>query len=178
MHNTTLLTVPRLSSMTSTSSRSSSVTSSTSELSDSSLSHASIQTLTECLHRIHGLGDEGQNDEELGLLLLEALGLVALLKKEHINDMPNSVQNRAHTILQDQQKTKAIKANTQVAFLFGRCFNLSMNSKILRQCQFADSEIASRVLADFEVLEMSIKAKLSPCDVNGLDQQLSSLQFS
>lgn len=44
--------------------------------------------------------------------------------------------------------------------LYGRCFNLSMNMKILTQCQYADSAIAARVLSDFDILEKSLEAKL------------------
>lgn len=57
--------------------------------------------------------------------------------------------------------------------LYGRCFNLSMNLKILTQCQFGDSGIAARVLSDFDILEKSLEAKLPPTsDLSSLLQQI------
>jgi len=57
--------------------------------------------------------------------------------------------------------------------LYGRCFNLSMNLKILTQCQFGDAAIAARVLSDFDILEKSLEAKLPPAsDLSSMLQQI------
>jgi hypothetical protein len=57
--------------------------------------------------------------------------------------------------------------------LYGRCFNLSMNLKILTQCQFGDAAIAARVLSDFDILEKSLEAKLPPpSDISSMLQQI------
>ena len=161
MHPESSIQIPRSSSVTSTSSESSE--------SDSN-QRVSIQALTECLHRIHAL--DAEQNEEIGLLF-EALGLVALIKREHEMAMPTPVLNKACQMLKQERRPR--KANTELAFLFGRCFNLSMNSKIFSQCHHADASIASRLLVDFEVLESSLRAKLSDCESIG---HLSKLQIS
>jgi hypothetical protein len=50
-----------------------------------------------------------------------------------------------------------------------------MNLKILTQCQFADAAIAARVLADFDILEKSLEAKLPPAA--GLSAMLQQIQI-
>ena len=134
----------------SSSSRSSSVTS----ISSSDSTAPSIQSLTECLHRIHASKDF-QSD-----LLLEALGMVELLKQNQLSEMPFSVKQRALKLLESNQQM-AVPQNAEVAFLFGRCFNLSMNAKIMVQCNYADPNIATRVLTDLEVIASSLRAKLN-----------------
>ena len=59
--------------------------------------------------------------------------------------------------------------------LYGRCFNLSMNMKILFQCQYADSSIAARVLSDFDILEKSLAAKLQKSELKNTQSDLTSM---
>jgi len=40
--------------------------------------------------------------------------------------------------------------------LYGRCFNLSLNMKILSQSQYSNPQAGSRVLSDLEILENSL----------------------
>ena len=60
--------------------------------------------------------------------------------------------------------------------LYGRCFNLSMNLKILTQCQHGDSSIAARVLSDFDILEKSLEAKMPPRSTD-LSAMLENIQI-
>lgn len=45
--------------------------------------------------------------------------------------------------------------------LLGRCFNLSLNLKILHQCSYCDFAIGGRVFSDFKILEDHLKARLT-----------------
>merc|ERR1712223_1428915 len=80
--------IPRLSSLTSSTN--------SSEMSDDALEAEGVEikvpptinTLTECLHRIHALEKDNNN---LQNSLLEALGLVQLLKQNQLEEMPFNV---------------------------------------------------------------------------------------
>jgi len=157
--------------------RSSSLTSS--EMSDEGSSELevakmppTIQTLTECLHRIHALEKDdnysSHNQINLQNSLLEALGLVQLLKKNQLEEMPFSVRKRAVDSVERNQEN-FIGQQTELVFLFGRCFNLSMNIKILNQCNYADPTIASRLMIDFHVIDSSLQTKLMHYQCDSLD---------
>jgi len=159
--------------------RSSSLTSS--EMSDEGSSELevakmppTIQTLTECLHRIHALEKDSDdnysshNQNNLQNSLLEALGLVQLLKKNQLEEMPFSVRKRAVDSVERNQEN-FIGQQTELVFLFGRCFNLSMNIKILNQCNYADPTIASRLMIDFHVIDSSLQTKLMHYQCDSLD---------
>merc|ERR1712223_1557180 len=146
--------IPRLSSLTSSTN--------SSEMSDDSLDAEGVEikdvpptihTLTECLHRIHALEKDNNN---LQNSLLEALGLVQLLKQNQLEEMPFNVRKSALDSVQKEE----IEEKTELVFLFGRCFNMSMNIKILNQCNYADPNIASRLLIDFQILASSLQSKL------------------
>jgi len=107
----------------------------------------SIQTLTECLQRIHRSPEDKT--------LLEALDLLRLLKRDYLQEMPTSVRSKAVSLTSREDK-KASKP--QIFHLLGRCFNLSINAKILSQCQFEDLSIAVRLLEDFDTLESGLQA--------------------
>jgi hypothetical protein len=51
------------------------------------------------------------------------------------------------------------EASTEFPILQGRCFNLSMNLKILSQSTMLDPNIAGRVLSDLTVLESSMRLR-------------------
>jgi len=157
--------------------RSSSLTSS--EMSDEGSSELevakmppTIQTLTECLHRIHALEKDdnysSHHQNNLQNSLLEALGLVQLLKKNQLEEMPFSVRKRAADSIEKNEEN-IIGQQTELVFLFGRCFNLSMNIKILNQCNYADPNIASRLMIDFHVIDSSLQTKLMHYQCNSLD---------
>merc|ERR1712186_322420 len=121
-----------------------------------------IHTLTECLHRIHALEKDNNN---LQNSLLEALGLVQLLKQNQLEEMPFNVRKSALDSVQKEE----IEEKTELVFLFGRCFNMSMNIKILNQCNYADPNIASRLMIDFNVIDSSLQSKLMHYQCNSLD---------
>ena len=148
--------IPRLSSLTSSTS---------SEMSDEGVEikvPPTIHTLTECLHRIHALEKDNNN---LQNSLLEALGLVQLLKQNQLEEMPFNVRKSALDSVQKEQ----IQEKTELVFLFGRCFNMSMNIKILNQCNYADPNIASRIMIDFHAIDSSLQTKLMHYQCNSLD---------
>jgi len=51
--------------------------------------------------------------------------------------------------------------------LYGRCFNLSLNMKILSQSQFTNHQAGSRVLSDLEILENSL-GQICPSGLSSL----------
>merc|ERR1712107_218091 len=90
---------PLLSLTTMTSSRfdyrSSSLTSNSSEMSETE-EQVSIQTLTECLQRIHRSPEDKT--------LLEALDLLRLLKRDYLQEMPTSVRSKAVSLTSREDK--------------------------------------------------------------------------
>jgi len=129
--------------------RSSSLTSNSSETSEENEDGViTVQTLTECLQRIHR---SPENDKTL----LEALDLLQLLKKDFLQEMPLKVRSKASSHI--SQSSNELKNNPQIFHLLGRCFNLSINAKILSQCQFTDLAVAVRLLEDLETLESGLK---------------------
>jgi len=129
-----------------------------------------IQTLTECLHRIHALekDDDPITQNNLQNSLLEALGLVQLLRSNQLEEMPFNVRKRAVDSV-EENNDDLLGQQTELVFLFGRCFNLSMNIKILNQCNYADPNIASRLMIDFNVIDASLQLKLMHYQCNSLD---------
>ena len=129
--------------------RSSSLTSNSSETSEENEDGVtSVQTLTECLQRIHRSPEDKT--------LLEALDLLQLLKKDFLQEMPLKVRSKASSQI-SRSSSAEIKSNPQIFHLLGRCFNLSINAKILSQCQFTDLAVAVRLLEDLETLENGLK---------------------
>ena len=128
--------------------RSSSLTSNSSDNSENEDQHQpSVQTLTECLQRIHRSPEDKT--------LLEALGLLQLLKKDFLQEMPSPVRSKASQLSRSSSAEKESKP--QIFHLLGRCFNLSINAKILSQCQFSDLAVAVKLLEDLETLETGLK---------------------
>lgn len=126
-----------------------------------------IHTLTACLHRIHAM--EATMSKEQSELLIEALGLVDLLKENQLRQMPYSVRQRALILWQSSLSCSSSSgglSSDDFVLLFGRCFNLSMNIKILNQCHYADHQIATRLLTDFQVISAGIRAKLHELQCN------------
>ena len=131
--------------------RSSSLTSNSSETSEENEDGViTVQTLTECLQRIHR---SPENDKTL----LEALDLLQLLKKDFLQEMPLKVRSKASSHISQSSSESGLKNNPQIFHLLGRCFNLSINAKILSQCQFTDLAVAVRLLEDLETLESGLK---------------------
>merc|ERR1712095_227190 len=93
---------------------------------------------------------------DVGQRLLEALDLLQLLKKDFLQEMPLKVRSKASSQI-SRSSSAEIKSNPQIFHLLGRCFNLSINAKILSQCQFTDLAVAVRLLEDLETLENGLK---------------------
>ena len=127
-----------------------------------------IQTLTECLHRIHAL-EKDDNSVNLQNSLLEALGLVQLLKQNQLEEMPLYVRKNAIDSVQREAENSIMGQHSELVFLFGRCFNLSMNIKILNQCNYADPNIASRIMIDFHAIDSSLQTKLMHYQCNSIN---------
>merc|ERR1711976_541099 len=96
--------------------RSSSLTSNSSYTSENEEQQPSVQTLTECLQRIHRSPEDKT--------LLEALGLLQLLKKDFLQEMPSPVRSKASQLSRSSSAEK--EAKPQIFHLLGRCFNLSI----------------------------------------------------
>ena len=128
--------------------RSSSLTSNSSEMSENEEQppHPSIQTLTECLQRIH------RSPEDKAIL--QALDLLRLLKREYLQEMPSALRSKAVSYKKSPEDQRA--SQPQIFHLLGRCFNLSINAKILSQCQFADLAVAVKLLEDLDTLEIGL----------------------
>lgn len=104
---------------------------------------------------------------ERELMLCDILRQIYQLRDMQLVEMSYRVRQRA---LQAKFPAYVMR---DFPSLYGRCFNLSMNMKILSQCQFADSSIAARVLSDFDILEKSLEAKLPPqADISSLLEQI------
>merc|ERR1712012_139461 len=75
---------------------------------------------------------------------------------ECLQEMPLKVRSKASSQI-SRSSSAEIKSNPQIFHLLGRCFNLSINAKILSQCQFTDLAVAVRLLEDLETLENGLK---------------------
>jgi hypothetical protein len=90
--------------------------------------------------------------------------------------MPGVVRRRAQkcSSVSPSPSINGISSDSELPLLLGRCFNLSVNLKILRQCNFADPAIGCRVFVDFDVLENYLRRKVKECEVSlGIPQSHS-----
>jgi len=124
----------------------------------------SIHTLTQCLNNLHQLEQilqDSTNDqidlktvkEENMNMLRNTYELVKRLKMNHMQEMPNSVKDKISV-------EPFEPCSYEIVYLLGRCFNLSMNSKILQQCHYADPTMAEKLLIDFYIIETVLKHRL------------------
>jgi len=60
----------------------------------------------------------------------------------------------------------------ELPFLYGRCFNMSLNIKILSGCHGLDATLASRILADLSALDVGLRARMEP-ELGGMMNQLA-----
>merc|ERR1712001_550194 len=68
------------------------------------------------------------------------------------------------THVKEQMPSVESPTNTnsvEIIYLLGRCFNLSLNSKILEQCQYSDPTMAEKLLKDFHIMETVLNNKLN-----------------
>merc|ERR1712079_180924 len=85
---------------------------------------------------------------------LETLQAVDGLRGTISEHMPGVVRRRARqcSSVPPSPSINGISSVDELPLLLGRCFNLSVNLKILKQCNYADPAIGCRVFVDFDVL--------------------------
>merc|ERR1719361_283762 len=107
---------------------------------------------------------------------LETLQAVDGLRGTISEHMPGVVRRRARqcSSVSPSPSINGISSEDELPLLLGRCFNLSVNMKILRQCNYADPAIGCRVFVDFDVLENYLRRKIKESEVSLNLQPMSS----
>jgi ElaB/YqjD/DUF883 family membrane-anchored ribosome-binding protein len=97
----------------------------------------------------------------------QTLSVVDGLRGNISGHMPGVVRRRAQkcSSVSPNPSINGLSSDDELPLLLGRCFNLSVNLKILRQCNFADPAIGCRVFVDFDVLENYLRQKVQECEV-------------
>jgi len=97
----------------------------------------------------------------------ETLSVVDGLRDNISEHMPAVVRRRAKkcSSVSPSPSINGLSSDDELPLLLGRCFNLSVNLKILRQCNFNDPAIGCRVFVDFDVLENYLRRKVQECEV-------------
>jgi len=98
----------------------------------------------------------------------QTLSVVDSLRDSISESMPGVVRRRAQkcSSVSPSPSINGISSDSELPLLLGRCFNLSVNLKILRQCNFADPAIGCRVFVDFDVLDNYLRRKVKECEVS------------
>jgi len=106
----------------------------------------------------------------------ESLNAVDRLRGDVTQNMPGIVRRRARqcSSVSPSPSINGLSEDDELPLLLGRCFNLSVNMKILRQCNYADPAIGCRVFVDFDVLENYLRRKIKESEVSLNLQPLSS----
>lgn len=122
----------------------------------------SIRSLLSCPNTI---ADQLRELQSLNLsnstLAEQILESVAKLRSDTLNQMPKRIRDRSDLSALFTAPTISYESEgftpSEFTLLLGRCFNLSLNLKILVQCNFADPVIGSRVFADLKTIEDSLR---------------------
>jgi len=95
----------------------------------------------------------------------KTLGVVDSLRDDISGCMPGVVRRRAQkcSSVSPSPSINGLASDSELPLLLGRCFNLSVNLKILRQCNFQDPGIGCRVFVDFDVLENYLRREIKDC---------------
>jgi len=106
----------------------------------------------------------------------ESLNAVDRLRGDVTQNMPGVVRRRARqcSSVSPSPSINGLSEDDELPLLLGRCFNLSVNMKILRQCNYADPAIGCRVFVDFDVLENYLRRKIKESEVSLNLQPMSS----
>merc|ERR1712062_935361 len=106
----------------------------------------------------------------------ESLNAVDRLRGDVTQNMPGVVRRRARqcSSVSPSPSINGLSEDDDLPLLLGRCFNLSVNMKILRQCNYADPAIGCRVFVDFDVLENYLRRKIKESEVSLNLQPMSS----
>lgn len=87
------------------------------------------------------------------------LGHIDDLRTSTLSQMPKPVRDRASKSSYETRVSYEEEGFnlSEFTLLYGRCFNLSMNLKILAQCSYNDPLIGARVMSDLKTLEDSLR---------------------
>merc|ERR1712062_618555 len=98
----------------------------------------------------------------------ESLNAVDRLRGDVTQNLPGVVRRRARqcSSVSPSPSINGLSEDDELPLLLGRCFNLSVNMKILRQCNYADPAIGCRVFVDFDVLENYLRRKILESEVS------------
>jgi len=98
----------------------------------------------------------------------ESLSAVDRLRGDISQHMPGVVRRRAQkcSSVSPSPSINGLSQDDELPLLLGRCFNLSVNMKILRQCNYADPAIGCRVFVDFDVLENYLHRKIKESETS------------
>jgi len=102
-------------------------------------------------------------------LIAEVLKLVSDVRQSTLNNVPSKHRQE---VVDENTRTDS---STEYAILLGRCFNLSMNLKILSQSTVLDPNIAGRVISDLSLLENSMVERRDKKEEIKSDLVVSSL---
>jgi len=92
----------------------------------------------------------GSGTEAEQALIAEVLKMVTGLRQSTLSNVP---AKHRQEVVDENARTDS---STEYAILLGRCFNLSMNLKILSQSTLLDPSLAGRVISDLGLLENSM----------------------
>merc|ERR1719411_389001 len=106
--------------------------------------------------------------EEKLAMARESLNAVDRLRGDVTQNMPGVVRRRARqcSSVSPSPSINGLSEDDELPLLLGRCFNLSVNMKILRQCNYADPAIGCRVFVDFDVLENYLHRKIKESEMS------------
>merc|ERR1712020_105306 len=97
----------------------------------------------------------------------QTLSVIDGLRGSICEHVPGVVRRRAQkcSSVSPSPSINGLSSDDELPLLLGRCFNLSVNLKILRQCNFNDPAIGCRVFVDFDVLDNYLRRKVQECEV-------------
>jgi len=104
---------------------------------------------------------------------IQTLSIVENLRDSIATYMPGVVRRRAQkcSSVSPSPSINGISSDVELPHLLGRCFNLSLNLRILTHCNFADPTIGCKVFLDFDVLENYLKPKIKQFEASlGIEQ--------
>jgi len=113
-------------------------------------------------------GGGGPTEAEQALIA-EVLRLVEGLRQSTLANVPAKYRQE---VLEENARTDS---STEYVILLGRCFNLSMNLKILSQSTVLDPNLAGRVISDLGLLENSMVERRDKKEEIKSDLVVSSL---
>lgn len=102
-------------------------------------------------------------------LITEVLRMVEGLRQSTLSNVPSKYRQE---VVEENTRTDS---STEYAILLGRCFNLSMNLKILSQSTVLDPNLAGRVISDLSLLDNSMAERRDKKEEMKSDLVVSSL---